>query len=103
MIRLKAPLACPECGAKVTGEWDAEIKTSDQACRCGHVFAATWPGFPFKPLTVTAPDLAAARAVARAIAVSADARSVSHAPSHENPQVKARFSGQSGTEGGAID
>ena len=53
MIRHTAPLTCPSCGCKITGRWLSGQDTADQQCgSCGHVFEATWPGFPFEPEVV---------------------------------------------------
>jgi hypothetical protein len=52
-IRYTAPLTCPKCNSKVTGHWLSSHKTADQRCgACGHLFEATWPGFPVEPETV---------------------------------------------------
>jgi len=99
MIRLRAPLACPECGAKVTGAWDADEQTADQRCRCcGQVFSATWPGFPFEPVTVVAPEPNAIIRAERANAGVVNARSNSRAASREHAG-EAGFSGQSDRPG----
>jgi len=57
-ISYTGPLACPECGSKVTGHWLSSRKTADQQCpACGHVWEATWPGFSFEPeLVIVNPD-----------------------------------------------
>jgi hypothetical protein len=48
-IRLTAPLTCPSCGRELTGRWVAGRETAAQQCQCGHVFQATWPGWPVEP------------------------------------------------------
>ncbi len=53
-IRLSAPVPCPSCRRPVTGRWTAGQRTAAHQCgSCGHVFTATWPGWPVEPETVT--------------------------------------------------
>ena len=57
-IKLYAPLACPLCAHGFTAWWTEDHETADQQCvSCGHVFDATWPGFPFEPeVVIVSPD-----------------------------------------------
>jgi len=53
--RLAAPLTCPACRSTIGGQWNG-TRTATQTCPdCGHVFDATWPGFPFQPETIHRP------------------------------------------------
>lgn len=85
MITLRAPLACPQCGAKVAGFWtEVSIDGAEQRCGCGLAFTAAWPGFPFKPETIIAPhDDARSR---RAEMHRADERAVARESAGEKPQ-----------------
>ncbi len=50
-LRYTAPLTCTTCGREFGGLWVGE-RTGPQHCPYGHVFTATWPGFPIEPETV---------------------------------------------------
>jgi uncharacterized Zn finger protein len=50
MITARGPITCPSCEGRVLGRWHQGRNPETQRCRsCGHVFDATWPGFPFEP------------------------------------------------------
>lgn len=59
-ICLSAEIGCPSCGGRFVAVWTSGSPEAGQRCPSGHRFTAAWPGFTFRPETVTVARPAAA-------------------------------------------